>query len=295
VRFVITRPVTLTALAAAGAVLAGVLLLIVSSDGDGPRADPATAASHAPPPANAGFDYQIAGDYPLPEGASVVSRDWYIGEPAGDPAYSICYVNAFQTQANESGVDRPDERTNWPRKLILTKLGDDPKWGGEYLVDVSSAQKRRRAARWVQQMIDGCAQKGFDAVEYDNLDSWTRFDGTPLAKKVPFGKRQALSYARLLAERAHAAGLAVGQKNTADINRAQSHKVGFDFAIAEECARYNECDRYQRVYGDRVIVIEYRRQDFDSACETVGDELSVVLRDRQVTLPGSRRYVYDAC
>ena len=144
-------------------------------------------------------------------------------------------------------------------------------------------------------MIEGCAEKGFDAVEYDNLDSWTRFDGTPLAKKVPFGKKQALAYARLLADRAHAAGLAVGQKNTADITPAQSQKVGFEFAIAEECARYNECDRYQRVYGDRVIVIEYRRQDFDSACETVGDELSVVLRDRQVSLPGSRRYVYDAC
>jgi hypothetical protein len=281
--------------AAIAAAIAAAVLLIVPGESDGPRLDTVTAEAYAPPPSNAGFDYQIGGDYPLPEGVSVVSRDWFAGEAADSPVYSICYVNAFQTQANESGTDRPDERSNWPRKLILGKLGDDPNWGGEYLVDVRSGKKRKRAARWVQQMIDGCAEKAFDAVEYDNLDSWTRFDGTPLAKKVPFGKKQALAYARLLAERAHAAGLAVGQKNTADITPAQSQKVWFEFAIAEECARYNECDRYQRVYGDRVIVIEYRRQDFDSACETVGDELSVVLRDRQVTLPGSRRYVYDAC
>jgi hypothetical protein len=33
------------------------------------------AAEWAPPPANAKFDYQIGGDYPLPDGVSVVSRD----------------------------------------------------------------------------------------------------------------------------------------------------------------------------------------------------------------------------
>ncbi len=280
---------------AVAAVFAAALVLMLRPDGDGPRLDPVAAVSPVPPPTNAGFDYQIGGDYPLPEGVSVVSRDWFSGEAAGSPAYSICYVNGFQTQANERGVDRPDERSNWPRRLVLSKLGDDPNWGGEYLVDVSRASKRRRAARWVQRMIDGCESKGFDAVEYDNLDSWTRFDGTPLAKKVPFGKRQALAYAKLLARRAHAAGLAVGQKNTAELTDAQSQEVGFDFAIAEECARYHECDRYQRVYDDRVIVVEYRREDFTRACGTVGAELSVVLRDRQVSTPGARRYVYDAC
>ena len=50
-----------------------------------------------------------------------------------------------------------------------------------------------------------------------------------------------------------------------------------------------------RVYGDRVIEIEYRRKDFRKACRTVGDEISVVLRDRNVTRPGTSHYVYDAC
>lgn len=256
---------------------------------------PATASAFAPPPANAGFDYQIGGDYPLPDGVSVVSRDWFSGDPAPAPAYSICYVNAFQTQANESGVERPDERSNWPRKLVLSKLGDDPHWGGEYLVDIRNAAKRKRAARWVGQMIDGCADKGYDAVEFDNLDSWTRFDGTPLAKRVPFGKRQALAFAKLLAARAHADDMAVGQKNTADVTPGQSSAVGFDFAIAEECGHYDECDRYRKVYGDSVIAIEYHRDDFDEDCQTIGDEISVVLRDRNVSMPGSPGYVYDAC
>ena len=255
----------------------------------------AAASAVLPLPANAGFDYQIGGDYPLPPGVSVVSRDWFSGQAAADPVYSICYVNAFQTQADESGVDRPDERSNWPRRLVLNRLGDDPHWGGEYLVDVRDRARRRRAARWVAQMTAGCARKGFEAVEFDNLDSWTRFDGTPLAGRVPFGKREALAYARRLVGRAHALGLAAAQKNTADVTRAQSRRVGFDFAIAEECARYDECDRYRRVYGRRVIEIEYRRRDFRKACREQGSDISVVLRDRLVSTPAAQRYVYDGC
>ncbi len=273
--------------------LAAVSVILVLGVGEGRRA--AAGPAIAPPPPNAGFDYQIGGHYPLPDGVTVVSRDWFASPAAADPVYSICYVNAFQTQADEPGVDRPDERSNWPRSLILNRLGDDPKWGGEYLVNVSTAKKRKRAARWVAQMTDGCAEKGYEAVEYDNLDSWTRFDGTPLARKVPFGKADALAFAKRIAKRAHARGLAVGQKNTADVTSGQAEKAGFDFAIAEECARYHECGRYRQVHGDEVIVIEYRRKDFNRACDTVGDELSVVLRDRQVRKPGSPKYVHDAC
>jgi hypothetical protein len=255
----------------------------------------AVAAAVLPLPVNAGFDYQIGGDYPLPPGASVVSRDWFSGQAAPDPAYSVCYVNAFQSQANEPGVDRPDERANWPRRLVLTALGDDPHWGGEYLVDIRDSTRRRRAARWVGQMIEACARKGYEAVEFDNLDSWRRFDGTPLAGRVPFGRRDALAYAKRLVGRAHAHGLAAAQKNTADVTRRQSRRVGFDFAIVEECARYDECDRYRRVYGRRVIAIEYRRRDFRKACRDQGRDISVVLRDRLVSTPAAPRYVHDSC
>jgi hypothetical protein len=256
-------------------------------------AAPAGAAS--PPPANAQFDYQIGGDYPLPPGVGVVSRDWYIGDAPGG-TYAICYVNAFQTQDDEAGVRRRDERSAWPRKLVLSRLGDDPNWGGEYLIDSSTAAKRRRAARWIQPMIRTCARKGFDAVEYDNLDSWTRFDGTPRAGDVPFGKGDAIAFARLLAKRAHKLGLAVGQKNTVELTRRQARsRIGFDFAIAEECGRWDECDGYRDVYGDHVVAIEYRRQDFEKTCGEVGSQISVVLRDVGVTRPGSSSYVYDSC
>ena len=255
----------------------------------------ASVAAVALPPVNGKFDYQIGGDYKPPRGVRIVSRDWFSGRPA-KAAYSICYVNAFQTQDDEPGVDRPDEHSNWPRDLVLEKLGDDPVWGGEYLIDISTAAKRHRAAQWIQPMIERCAAKGYRAVEYDNLDSWTRMDDTPREGDVPFGKRQAIAYAADLTSRAHALGLAVAQKNTADMTRRQAHRrIGFDFAIAEECARYRECSRFRAVYGNRVIVVEYRRKDFRRACRVVGSRVSVVLRDVNVTRPGSRTYRYGAC
>jgi hypothetical protein len=284
-----------TVFGAGAAVIAGLLIFVLIADGADHRDGSGAGEGYAPPRVNAGFDYQIGGDYPLPADVSVVSRDWFSGDDAPRPTYSICYVNAFQTQADEPGVDRPDERSNWPPNLVLSELGDDPHWGGEYLIDISTAAKRRQAADWVKQMIDGCREKGFEAVEYDNLDSWTRFDGTPLADDVPFSKPQALAYATILARRAHVRELAVAQKNTADVTPEQADRVGFDFAIAEECSRYDECNVYRHVHGNRVIEIEYRRQDFDEACATVGPKISVVLRDRLVSKPGSPRYVYDAC
>ena len=255
----------------------------------------AGVAEPAPPPVDAQFDYQLGGVYEPPDGTTVVSRDWFFGEPL-EGGYSICYVNAFQSQDDEDGVDRPDERSNWPAELLLWELGDDPNWGGEYLVDLSTEAKRFAAFDHVSAMIDACADKGFDSVEYDNLDSWTRFDETELAGQVPFGQDEAVAYAELLTDYAHDLGLAVAQKNTLQLGAEISLDViGFDFAVIEECGVYDECTDYADVFGDHLIIIEYTVEGFETACDTVGDFVSVVLRDVLVTPPGSDTYVYDSC
>ncbi len=255
------------------------------------------AADWTLPPANGKFDYQIGGDYTLPQGVKVVSRDWFAGTaPAG--AYGICYVNAFQTQANDPDVDRPDEKDNWPQELVLTELGDDPNWDGEYLIDLSTPQKRTDAAAHVKQMTQECADKGFEAVEFDNLDSWTRFQDSPVASQPPFGRTEAVAYATLLVADAHVAGLAAAQKNTAELSKAEARtQIGFDFAIAEECGRWKECGRYRANYGNLVYVIEYRKKDFRRDCKKkkLRKHISIVLRDINVTQPGSGTYKYRAC
>jgi hypothetical protein len=244
------------------------------------------------PPPDAKFDYQIGGDYSPEAGVEVVSRDWFSGSPLAG-AYSICYINAFQTQGNYSWVDRPDEQNNWPQNLVLTSLGDDPNWGGEYLIDISTSAKRSQAAGWVEQMVDGCAASGFDAVEFDNLDSWTRFDGTPLAGQVPFGEAEAKAYATLLTDYTHSKLLASGHKNTTDL-LDDAEDIGFDFAVVESCGLFDECTDFTAVY-DRVVAIEYTNAGFATACAEIGGVASVVRRDVNVSMPGSGTYIYDEC
>ncbi len=248
-------------------------------------------------PADAPFDYQISADYPPPEGVSVVSRDWHDGSPLeATGAYSICYVNAFQTQPDTGGEDRPDTRSRWPEDLVLTDLGEDPEWSGEYLVDLSTAAERAEAAAWVAQMVDTCASKGFDAVELDNLDSWTRFDGTPLEGRVPFGQEEAVAFAALLTGHAHSRGLAVAQKNTPQLGAKTSlETIGFDLAVVEECGRYDECEDFAEVFGGAMVAIEYTDEGFEVACGSVGDDVAVVRRDRDVSEPGSDEYVFATC
>lgn len=255
----------------------------------------AGADTWALPPINAKADYQLGGDYPPPKGVTVVSRDWFEGL-ALKTGYTICYVNAFQTQPDEPRIDRPDETSNWPADLVLTTLGDDPDWPGEFLIDISTDDKRRKALAHVKPMINTCTNKGFDAVEFDNLDSWTRFDGTPKEARVPFGKPAAIAYARLLTAYAHSRRLASAQKNTPQLGRHVSRTViAFDFVVSEECGRYNECAPYVKAFDRRIIAIEYTNRGFDRACAAIGASVSVVLRDLDLARPPSRRYRYRSC
>ncbi len=218
--------------------------------------------------------YQIGGAATPAAGVGTVVRDR--SDPPAGGAYNVCYVNAFQTQPNERRLWRSSG--HWD--LVLKRDGRpvvDGAWG-EWLLDTRTPAKRARIARIVGRWIDGCARDGYDAVEPDNLDSWSRSRGL-----VDRDDNVALS--RQLATRAHRAGLAIAQKNAAGL-AARAARIGFDFAIAEECGRYDECGRYASSYDDRVLVVEYRRQDFDATCAAWGARLPVVLRDRDVTVGG---------
>ena len=235
------------------------------------------------PTANAKWDYQIGKAYTPRDGVTVVSRDRTEAPLAG--GYTMCYVNAFQTQ--------PDAVKWWKNRhdnLLLKKANGsyvvDSYWG-ETLFDLRTVKKRAALATIVNRWITGCADDGFQAIEPDNLDSWTRSGGL-------LTRDQAFAYAKLLIDHAHSESLAIGQKNAAG-QTALGKTTGFDFAVAEECGRYKECNAYTSAYGNQVYVIEYRLQDFKYSCQRWGDQLSIILRDRNVTAPGSKNYVYKAC
>jgi hypothetical protein len=248
---------------------------------DGPGGD--AGGERVLPPADAPFDYQLGGAYPPPAGVQVVSRDRTEAPAAG--LYGICYVNGFQTQPGEADFWLAEH----PDLILRDDAGDpviDPDWPDEMLLDVTTADKRAAIAGIVGGWIDGCAAAGYQAVEIDNLDTFSRSGGRISAD-------DAVATAALFAGRAHAASLAIAQKNSAEIVDRRG-EMGFDFAVAEECNRWDECAVYTGGYGDLVFVIEYDDASFQQGCQDF-PQLSIVRRDLLLTTPSGGSYVFDGC
>ncbi|GAB3616418.1 endo alpha-1,4 polygalactosaminidase [Okibacterium endophyticum] len=248
---------------------------------------PATASAAELPPLAARFDYQLGGAYTPDDSVQVVARD--VTQEPVPGRYNICYVNAFQTQ--------PGTHEEWESEhpqLLLRHDGDvvvDPDWPDEVLLDTSTAANRSLLAEIAWHDIDSCARAGFDAVEPDNLDSWTRSHGV-------LDEADNIAFAALLAERAHSRGMAIAQKNAGEIGSRGRDDAHLDFAIVEECQVYDECDEYTEVYGRHVIEIEYTdngEEAFAAACAARGDEISVLLRDRDVVPASADGYVTEWC
>lgn len=247
-----------------------------ASDGD----DGST--EFALPPDDAGFDYQLGGAYEPPAGVDIVARDRTASPAPG--MYSICYVNGFQIQ--------PDEESFWaeehPDLVLRDDAGEvvvDEEWD-EMLIDVGTPDKRAAVAEIVGGWIAGCAADGFDAVEIDNLDSFDRSGGR-------LDEDDAVATMRLFSEAAHAANLAIAQKNAADLASCRSG-MATDFAIVEECNGQSECGVYVDAYDGHVLVIEYAPDDFETGC-ALFPELSIVLRDYDLVTPSQDGYVFDSC
>ncbi len=151
----------------------------------------------------------------------------------------ICYVNVGAYEDF-----RPDKK-RFPT-VALGKALDG--WPGERWLDVRRWEALEPILR---DRFAGCRQKGFDAVEPDNVDGFANQTGFPLTPddQVTFNRR--------VADLAHRYGLAVALKN--DVDQAASLAPWFDFAVNEECAKYDECDRL-RVFtaaGKPVFHVEY--------------------------------------
>ncbi|WP_298255185.1 endo alpha-1,4 polygalactosaminidase [uncultured Arthrobacter sp.] len=233
-------------------------------------------------PAGARLDYQLGGAYEPATGVQVVVRD--VSDPPAADLYSVCYLNGFQTQ--------PEESASWGADgLVLLVDGvplADPEWPDEFLLDTSTADQRTAIAERIGVGLQECADKGYEAVELDNLDSYTRSDGL---LTLPDN----LELAAMLVEHSHDLGMLVGQKNAAE-ESATFKDVGFDFAVAEQCVEFDECADYADAYGTAVLGIEYPEESgVEDPCTAPDRPESMVLRDRDLTKPGDRAYLYRAC
>jgi hypothetical protein len=134
---------------------------------------------------------------------------------------TICYLDAGSWERW-----RPDAR-RFPRALIGKPYQG---WPGEWWLDIREVG---RLLPLMNRRLDRCKSKGFDGVEFDNVDAYQSHTGFPLTAV------DQLRYNALLANEAHRRGLSVALKNDGD--QALTLLPYFDWALAEECFHDGWC------------------------------------------------------
>jgi hypothetical protein len=134
----------------------------------------------------------------------------------------------------------------------------DSGWDGSYWLDIRQLDVLGPIMRARLQM---CKDKGFDAVEPDEIDGYSNDSGFPLTYQ------DQLAYNRYIAGLAHSIGISIGLKG--DIDQVRDLVGDFDWTLNEECFQYRECDLLKPFSnaGKAVLQVEYRGS-LDSFCPT---------------------------
>jgi hypothetical protein len=198
------------------------------------------------PPAATSWQWQLTGTLDLNVNAAMFDVDLFDTPASAVVALhargrrAICYLSAGTWEDW-----RPDAR-RFPADVLGSVVSG---WPNERWLDI---RRLDILGPIMEARLDQCRDKGFDGVEPDNVDGYTNRPGFPLSAA------DQLRYNRWFAQAAHARGLSVGLKN--DLDQIPQLVDVFDWALAEQCFEYAECDRLQPFVaaGKAVFVVEYK-------------------------------------
>jgi hypothetical protein len=164
----------------------------------------------------------------------------------------ICYLDVGSWEPY-----RPD-KAEFPRSVIGRRYSgfENERW-----LDIAHFHRFEAP---LKQRFNMCARKGFDAVEPDNVAGWENENHPGFNITRP----EQLRFNRWVARQVHARGMAVALKN--DGRQAVQLAPDFDFAIVEECLKYDECGFYKNTFvaeGKAVFEAEYE-QEPQAYCKT---------------------------
>lgn len=161
-------------------------------------------------------------------------------------AAAVCYISAGSWEEWRPDAD------DFPEEV----LGRTNGWPGERWLDIRELDV---LAPIMQARMDMCAGKGFEGIEFDNVDGYQNRTGFDLTK----GDQAA--YNSWLANEAHARGLSAALKN--DLGQVEKLLPYFDYALNEQCFQYDECDLLLPFVdaGKAVFGVEYRLE-IDEFC-----------------------------
>ncbi|GAA1269957.1 hypothetical protein GCM10009665_67950 [Kitasatospora nipponensis] len=204
---------------------------------------PVTGAYWHPTPGQA-WQWQLSGTVDQSVNAPVYDIDGFENDASVVAALHakgrkvVCYINAGSWEDF-----RPDAAA-FPASV----RGSGNGWKGEKWFDIRQVDVLRPL---LGKRFDMCKEKGFDAVEPDLMDAYANNSGFPVTAD------QQLTYNRMIAQLAHERGMGVALKN--DLDQIPALVGDFDFAVNEQCAEYQECDKLTPFIkaGKAVLHVEY--------------------------------------
>lgn len=214
-----------------------------------------------PPTGHVPWDWQIGASsdnaITVPSGVKLLDLDGFntsaakVAQLKAAGIYTVCYINVGSYEPY-----RPDS-AQYPEYL---KIQRDADWPDEAFLDINDVWKPDSIlAGILKNRFQMCKDKGFDALEPDNLQNDENVTGGLITTQ------QQINFNGWVADAAHAAGLAVFQKNGPDkilLRDARGRMMVevFDGILNEECQQYSECaplaEYVQR--GKLALNVEYR-------------------------------------
>lgn len=181
------------------------------------------------PALHAKWQWQLTGRLNLAVKASMYDVDMFDTRPAQVRRLHrlgrrvVCYIDAGSWENW-----RPDAH-RFPHFVIGRPLAG---WPGERWLDIRRVSV---LAPLMKQRVLKCRRKGFDGVEFDNVDGYQNPTGFHLSSK------DQLRYNVFLANLAHRQHLSVALKN--DPDQALRLIRYFDWSLDEQCFQFSECHK----------------------------------------------------
>ena len=218
---------------------------------------------------------QFSGDLDVPPWATMVEIDGLDSDASevtrihAGGRRAVCYLSAGSAEQYR------EDLTGLPTSVLGRPLVG---WPDERWLDIRQLDV---LLPWIQTRVQRCADKEFDAVEFDNVDAYAHRTGFPITRE------QQYAYLNALSQMARASGLSPGLKNAPELAPMVRH--AFDWVLLEECVQYRFCGRYAAFVRTGAPVFDLEYGGFTTRACQLGRKHGVVVQFTNLALDGTTR------